>query len=358
MIRRVQRSAFTLIELLVVIAIIAVLIGLLLPAVQKVREAANRMTCANNLKQIALAAHNYESTHNQLPPGFLGDRYGPFPGPMALGEGPYLGVLAYLLPYVEEDNVYQQLNVQTGNGPYIKFAWWNPDDTSPTQPWWKCPNARTAAQARIKTFICPSDDPYSGGTRIFTCFMTWIDQVGSSQGFPDAGGWDAHTADPVWNALGRTSYLGVAGTGERGDRGPNPWSNWVGVFSNRSKNKIATIPDGSSNTLMFGEMLFTPSVGPRQWSAAWIGAGAGTTAYGMGDSTSNRLNIFLFNSRHPNVVLFAYADGHVRNIRKVGLVPYQLRTGPPATMTNDWWTFVEMGGQQDGGTRDTSALAP
>src|SRR5262245_37600937 len=105
---RSARRGFTLIELLVVIAIIAILIGLLLPAVQKGREAAARMTCSNNLTQIALAAHNYESTYQLLPPGFLGDRNinGPVFGGPGGASGPYLGVFPFLLPYIEQDNVY------------------------------------------------------------------------------------------------------------------------------------------------------------------------------------------------------------------------------------------------------------
>src|SRR5882724_10902263 len=106
--RTYQRLAFTLIELLVVIAIIAVLIGLLLPAVQKVREAANRMSCQNNLKQIALAAHNYHDAYQTLPPGSNGEY--PAGATWSGFAWPWYGVLAYLLPYVEQDNIYKQIN--------------------------------------------------------------------------------------------------------------------------------------------------------------------------------------------------------------------------------------------------------
>jgi prepilin-type N-terminal cleavage/methylation domain-containing protein len=96
------RRGFTLIELLVVIAIIAILIGLLLPAVQKVREAASRLRCQNNLKQIGLALHNYESSNGRFPPAGV--------YPVAATAGDAWSVQAQILPYIEQANLYQLVN--------------------------------------------------------------------------------------------------------------------------------------------------------------------------------------------------------------------------------------------------------
>src|SRR5438067_9733632 len=123
---RARWQAFTLIELLVVIAIIAILIGLLLPAVQKVREAAARLECQNNLKQIGLACHSYHDANGGLPPGYLATAAYPdtYPG---------WGWATFLLPYLEQDNLYKQLNLSAGVA---------------TEP---------AIRTVVKLYLCPSD---------------------------------------------------------------------------------------------------------------------------------------------------------------------------------------------------------
>src|SRR4051794_32138261 len=140
------RRAFTLIELLVVIAIIAILIGLLLPAVQKVREAAARMSCSNNHKQLGLACHNYHDTNGTLPAAYF---CGPGVGWTDENRfGPTWTVL--ILPYVEQDNLYKQYNTNIQN--YINWQKTNgAAGTAEDQLW------RAIRTAIIKTYRCPSE---------------------------------------------------------------------------------------------------------------------------------------------------------------------------------------------------------
>src|SRR5882724_5946534 len=128
--RSEKRSAFTLIELLVVIAIIALLMALLLPAIQKVREAANKMLCGSNLRQIAIASHNYHNDYNKLPPGVLGSAAA---NPLPLFQNvSYAGVLALLLPYLEADNIYKQIYGPSISLPFATNGnWWNDPRTAP-----------------------------------------------------------------------------------------------------------------------------------------------------------------------------------------------------------------------------------
>jgi prepilin-type N-terminal cleavage/methylation domain-containing protein len=301
-----RRSAFTLIELLVVIAIIAVLIGLLLPAVQKVREAAARSTCQNNLKQIALAAHNYHAANNILPPGHVGH-----PPSYANGSGCYLGTLAYLLPFVEQDAVYRLFQVNWSTNPPAGNPWWTVGE-----------NVR-ASRTRIKTYQCPSDsleEVLSNPEALIVASMYLTTDLYHGEGF---------TAAQFGTAgVGLTNYLGVAGVW--GDlnvfgHGLQSWRPYKGLFYNTTRtarNQVTldalTSTDGTSNTLMFGESLNSTFGTPRDVGFTWAGAGYLTAYFCI---PSSRADVYWgdWSSNHTgDIVNFAYGDGSVRPVRATG----------------------------------------
>jgi prepilin-type N-terminal cleavage/methylation domain-containing protein len=299
-----RRRGFTLIELLVVIAIIAILIGLLLPAVQKIREAANRMSCTNNMKQIALAAHNYESARSTLPPGFLG----PMPTDAPAGEDSNIsainfncqcvGVLVQLLPYVEQDNLYKALTAG------VPADYLDPKVRYPA--FWNYASMWDNRNAKVKTFLCPSDRAESAPWDVFYVTHTPSPSSTTFSIVP----WSFQTN----GTFGRTNYVGIGG------RSATTADPWKGAFFNRSQITLGAIPDGTSNTFLFGEQA-TKKADPswQPTSMQWMASGYFPIAWGLEPPPSGvDPRWYELSSKHPGVVMFAMGDGAVRTVRYIG----------------------------------------
>ena len=223
--RRSVRQGFTLIELLVVIAIIAVLIALLLPAVQAAREAARRAQCVNNLKQLALACHNYESAAGAFPMGNVQSNATANAFGAACTESMLWTVFAYVLPYVEQNAGYNSYNL----------VW--PAFVPPGAPVITTPNW-TAGTQKIGSFICPSD-----GVAAFASPTNFFIPVSQCSYGASRGTWETTIFNWV-NAAG----VAVQGANSCGYAIGN------GMFGPEGSVRVADVTDGTSNTFFFGEM--------------------------------------------------------------------------------------------------------
>jgi prepilin-type N-terminal cleavage/methylation domain-containing protein len=296
-----HRSAFTLIELLVVIAIIAILIGLLLPAVQKVREAAARTRCENNMKQLSLGMHAYAGDRGHYPPAIMNldpiytDWEQQPSGWTPPGYAPGWGWGTVILAYIEQGNLHDLMkpDITPFGGPGANPAY---PAVSPYPLW----EAQPYTQTILQIFRCPADPaPDLNAVRINHAMSNYR----SVSGYDNNGGFMPST--------------GVA-------------YDWGGIVFYNSKIRYGDIGDGTSNRVVIGECYYepTPDLSGGKWAAIWAGH---TGIYGGGvrisddqwvlDDTSAVINGTApqaFGSRHHAGAFFGFGDGSVRFVREGG----------------------------------------
>jgi prepilin-type N-terminal cleavage/methylation domain-containing protein/prepilin-type processing-associated H-X9-DG protein len=309
-----RRDGFTLIELLVVVAIIGILIGLLLPAVQMAREAARRVQCTNNLKQLALAAHNYMDANGAMPQGVTFQADGNYPGstdPSHIWTSH--SIFLAMLPQLEQLPLFNAINfdVNVFNRPNF-----------------------TAQVMGINTLWCPSDY-----------------RVSQPGGLPNGDG------SPIDAGLyvGRyTSYAGNSGTWMLYSwQDPPPQPNMNGLFHVQSSVRLAQITDGTSNTIVFSERAHSLLDDESAlWWHWWASGNYGDTLfctlwpmnpfrktssiYGSSGDARTAAYISGASSLHPGGCNFALADGSVRFLKEsIRTWPYDQQTGLPVGVTFD-----------------------
>jgi prepilin-type N-terminal cleavage/methylation domain-containing protein/prepilin-type processing-associated H-X9-DG protein len=329
MLRRHRHVGFTLVELLVVIAIIGILVGLLLPAVQAAREAARRMQCWNNLKQIGLGLHNYHDVYKKFPFGNYLDKSFLATNPSHPTLNSQWSWSIMLLPYIEQSPMFNQLNV----GP-------NTFEFCANDP------ARLAMlKTPLPAFICPSD--LEAGVNRNRPFL-----------MKGGGGLCNGMRLTVDTEFAKSNYMGCNGNDDND-----------GIFDSGSNRQIGfrDITDGTSNTIIVGERrsrrYVNQSVNTGPWAGVWAGQELsctgitnvwcllGKTEYqmnsgkhreGAGSTTASDEPLIAFGSEHTGGANFVLADGSVRFISD------SIQWNDDPTGTNDKGTYHLLGSMADG----------
>lgn len=297
----IRRDAFTLVELLVVIAIIGILIGLLLPAVQQVREAARRIQCSNNIRQVGLAVMNYEGAHEQYPPGWITTDGAPI-------SEPGWGWSALILPFMEGQNIFNLIDINVAI-----------DD----------PIHANAIQNVVPTFLCPSE---TGPKVVNLNVPIEHDHDNDSLRAPHE---KEERPPELWAS--RSNYSGVFGSIEIEN---NPVAG-NGAFFGNSKVRFADIMDGTSHTFIIGERA--GKLGPISWVgvvpdlASPISRIVGSADHAPNDREGHFED---FRSYHPGGINVALADGSAHFISNtIDVTVFQalatIRGGEVANVSDD-----------------------
>jgi len=283
-----RSSGFTLVELLVVIAIIGILIAMLLPAVQSVREAARRVQCSNNLRQISLALHNYESAFQTFPASGI--------------QSNQMSWAVIILPFIEQNNLYDSMDLSPGNW---RLHGRNAAVKGVLVPAYQCPSAPD--DALFSRYPIDSPDPLMHENDVRTLHYQAV--LGPT-GLNTLTGQQYQVLTNPNAVFGPVALQGAFGSSDRSPANSN--------FIIPGKNRFSDITDGTSNTLLLGEFAWAGHTLWRSWIRGWWGDANGTLLYTSKNVTNpinSRISLWndsSFGSQHPGGAQFSRADGSVQ----------------------------------------------